>query len=83
MTESVAAMAWKIRVCYEDIEVVLVVGLLTEELFNLLLEVLLLEDRLACLQRCAGQGPEGGRVPRLWLDLLLVCRSRWGNSFQV
>lgn len=35
MTESVAAMAWKIRVCYEDIEVVLVVGLLIEELLNL------------------------------------------------
>ena len=82
MTGSVAAMAWKTRVCYEDTEVALV-GLLTEELLNLLLVVLLLKERLTTLQRCAGQGPEGGRVVSLLLDLLLVCRSRWGNSFQV
>lgn len=65
MTEFVAGMPWKIKACYEDMQVVLIVGMLTEHILSLFLVVLLLRRRLATLQRCVG---EGEREQRLLLD---------------
>lgn len=55
-------MAWKMRGCYQDTEVVVLVGMLVEELLHFLVVVLLLKARLC---RVAAEGPEGERVPNL------------------